>query len=141
MATQNARIRQRLGAEIARVADKQGLKTQEALAQAASIGLRTVVAVQRGEKVSARTLRKIENTLKLPTGSTDDFLEEKIDELVPLAGADQRQNAAESEEPAGLHDEVERKLWAIDELSEEDRWTYIYEYRARQQAVRATKAG
>lgn len=45
------------------------------------MGLRTVVAAERGEKVAVKTLRRIELALNLPTGCIDDYLAEKIDRL------------------------------------------------------------
>lgn len=103
VATQNARIRQRLGAEIARVRNQLGMKTQPALAKEAALGLRTVVAVERGDKVSDRTMRQIENALHLPTGSTDDYADGIITELKP-------------EVPNGTPDEEQDPRTEIDEL-------------------------
>lgn len=40
-----------------------------------------------------------------------------------------------------LRDDVERKLWAITDLPEDDRWEYIYQHRARKQRRSATSFG
>lgn len=105
------------------------MPTQQALAEAAKLGLRTVVAVENGEKVSARTMRKIEVAIGLPVGAADDYLAGKVTEFPKV-----RTLRAVSA-PAGpdLRDEVERKLWAITDLSEDERWAYIYQHRARQE--------
>lgn len=102
MATQKTQIRQRLGAEIARLRVKQGMATQADLAGLAGLSVRSVWAAENGEKVAPRTLRKIEAALGLPPGAVDEFLEKQGDTLAgPVA-----QTAQIGEEELGPLDEV-----------------------------------
>lgn len=132
MEQQNTHRRRRmeaLGAQIALLRQKQNMSRQEHLADASGVGVRTISDVETGKKVPrVTTMRKIETALGLPAGATDDFLDGKLDEL-----------RASGRQPSGpdLRDNVERKLWAITELSEPLRWNYIYQHRAdlEQQAM------
>ncbi|MGH2868236.1 MAG: helix-turn-helix domain-containing protein [Solirubrobacteraceae bacterium] len=87
MTTQKVHIRQRLGAEIARSRVALDMTTQSDLAKAAALGLRTIVAVESGDKVSDRTLRKIEAALGWPPGTCERYLAGVIDEL-PAPGSE-----------------------------------------------------
>jgi transcriptional regulator with XRE-family HTH domain len=78
MERRETRIRQRFGAEVARLRERLGYPKQPDLAAAAGLGLRTVVAVENGEKVSVKTLRKIEATLGLEPGVFEAYLAEEI---------------------------------------------------------------
>lgn len=98
------------------------MPTQQALADRAGVGRRTVVAVEAGDKVSSLTLRKIELALELDTGSIDAFLVGRIHSLDEVA-------SVEREAPE-LRDDVERQLWDLD-LPEADRLWFIQAHRLR----------
>lgn len=86
MESRETRIRQRLGAEVARLRKRQGYPKQPDLAAAAGLGKRTVTAVENGEKVSRNTLRAIEATLGLEPGVFEAFLADEIKTLpMPVA--------------------------------------------------------
>jgi transcriptional regulator with XRE-family HTH domain len=73
--TQDARARRRLGAEIARRRPAAGFETQPDLARAAGLSRRTVTALENGEKVSLKSLSKVEAAMGLPTDSLNDYIE------------------------------------------------------------------
>jgi len=101
--TQDARTRRRLGAEIAQRREAAGFPKQPDLAKAAGLGLRTVVAFENGEKVSAKTYTKIETAMRLPVGSLNDYLEHGTplpslpDSAVDAAVPPRREATAEEE--------------------------------------------
>ena len=95
VATERTRIRQELGAELARIRGELGMKRQSDLAKRAHLGQRTVVAVERGEKVANSTMRKIEKALGLPTFSTDDYIDGKINTLTREPSPDYERIAEE----------------------------------------------
>jgi transcriptional regulator with XRE-family HTH domain len=81
MESRETRIRQRFGAEVARLRERLGYAKQPDLAAAASLGKRTITAVENGEKVSVKTLRKVEATLGLEPGVFEAYLAEEIKAL------------------------------------------------------------
>lgn len=81
MESRETRIRRRLGVEIALLRERLGYPKQPDLAAAAQIGKRTVVAVEGGDKVSSKTLGKIEATLGLEPGIFEAYLAEEIKAL------------------------------------------------------------
>lgn len=81
MESRETRIRQRFGAEVARLRERLGYPKQPDLATAASLGKRTITAVENGEKVSVKSLRKIEAALGLEPGVFEAYLAEEISVL------------------------------------------------------------
>jgi transcriptional regulator with XRE-family HTH domain len=81
MTTQVTRIRQRLGAEVARARTQIGLSSQQQLAEEAGLGRRTISAIETGEKVAARSYFQVEAVLGWPTGTSDDFIAGRINDL------------------------------------------------------------
>jgi transcriptional regulator with XRE-family HTH domain len=81
MERRETRIRQRFGAEVARLRERLGYPKQPDLARAASLSPRTIVAVESGDKVSDKTLRKIEAALGLEPGVFEAYLAEEIKSL------------------------------------------------------------
>lgn len=125
MDTRKTLIRQRLGAEVARLRNELGMPNQPDLAARATVGRRTIVAVEAGDKVSSMTLRKIETALELDPGTIDAFLDGRIRSLGSA-------HEPPSRYPADLNDDpVERQLWDIDEATDDERWFLIDAYRVR----------
>jgi hypothetical protein len=98
-----------------------------AFAAATGIHERTLGKLENGHSVGQNTLAAVEIALEWAPQSAKSI----------LGGGEPREMASTSaKRSAGspdLRDDAERKLWAIDELSEEDRWTYINFHRARNQ--------
>jgi transcriptional regulator with XRE-family HTH domain len=119
---------QALGAEIARVRRQSGMVNQEHLAKASGVGVRTISFIETGTRLPRlTTMRKLENALNLPSGSTDEFMAGAIDRLESKATSSQ-------EGPYNVQprDEVEREMLKI---KEDPRvvWSYVVARRERMQ--------
>lgn len=113
---------QRLASWVVSTRDQLGMTTQAALSERSGASLRQVGEVENGRRVGAKTLARIERALGWEPGSARQTLR---------GGEPTRID--EPSEPVGLRDEAERKIWAIDEIPEEDRWTFIHLRRSKQE--------
>ncbi|MEU0465080.1 hypothetical protein ABZ215_13840 [Amycolatopsis sp. NPDC006131] len=125
----------RLGSFVARKRFEMGYETPIAFAEAISerlgdISDRTLTRLENGTRVGRTTLLKVETFFGWDPGMIDRIL---AGGTPPEYNRAASAPTAASDEP-DLQDEVERKLWAISELSEEDRLTYIQLHRARHAA-------
>ncbi|SFE55569.1 hypothetical protein SAMN04487819_116106 [Actinopolyspora alba] len=100
------------------------MASRRALAQAAGIGKRTADSLESGERVSATSLYKIETALGWAPGSAEEVIS---------GGEPTLTDEAQTGAGPALRDDVERQIWAITDLSEDMRWSYIYQYRARRE--------
>jgi hypothetical protein len=118
----------RLGAYVTRWRFKRGYEDIRALSTATGIHERTLGKLENGHPVGRNTLTAVEIAINWGPQSCELVLAggEPID-LGPLPEGQQLASGPE------LRDDIERKLWAITELTEDDRWTYIDLHRARQQ--------
>lgn len=115
MESRETRIRQRLGAEVARLRKRQGFPKQPDLAAAAGLGIRTVTAVENGQKVSRNTLRAIEATLSLEPGVIEAFLAEEIKDLPMPAPPSRVQRQADEWIVAASYPELGTEAARIEE--------------------------
>jgi transcriptional regulator with XRE-family HTH domain len=96
--------------------------SQIELARRMGTDVRTVRRIEAGQSVSKRTMAAIDVALELPHGSARAAAEGgELPEATPPA----------PEFPADLQDDVERQLWSIEGLTEEERWQYIDLHRLR----------
>jgi transcriptional regulator with XRE-family HTH domain len=119
---------QSLGAEIARVRRQAGMVTQEDLRKVSGIGVRTISAIETGVKIPrVTTMRKLENALNLPTGSTDEFMAGKLKRLEPNPTS-----SVEGPDNIKPRDEVEAEMVKLDkDLDARVIWAHITERRER----------
>lgn len=119
--------RRALGRHIKRVRRAAGYRSQKAFAEAIGVHESSVANVERGdERVGEIVFDAIERGLKWPPGCMAAYLETGAVGILPgeLTPA-----------PTGpeLRDDIERQLWAITDLTEDERWVYIDLHRARVQ--------
>lgn len=119
---------QRLAIEVQARRRELRFYTQDDLAEAAGVSRRTIGTLERGGKVSSPTLRAVEIALRWTPGSADDVL--RGGRPTPI------EQSTATPPPPDLRDDVERQIWAITELVEEERWFYIDLHRTRQQRER-----
>jgi transcriptional regulator with XRE-family HTH domain len=116
----------RLGSRVARKRYAMGYLEIRTFAQALDISERTIGRLENGHQVGRNTLLAVEHFVGWPPQTMETI----------LAGGeppeDVETTSKKSTKPE-LRDVVEGKIWAIDELSEQDRWTYINFWRAKQQ--------
>jgi hypothetical protein len=96
-----------------------------AFSAATGIHERTLGKLENGHTVGQNTLTAVEIALDWGPQSAKSI----------LAGGEPTEATSAPRSSGGpdLLDDVERKLWAITDLAEEDRWTYINFHRARKQ--------
>lgn len=100
-----------------------GYERQADLADAAGVALRTVGTIERGDRVRATTLAKIEQALGWKPGSAD----------AVLRGGEPGLVDANSVEPV-FDDPNERAIWELADLDAETRWDLINHLRQRRQS-------
>lgn len=133
MRPQKTQIRQRLGAKIRNKRKLSGMKKQDDLAAKTGLSVSVISLAERGEKVDDQTLRLIELGLDLPTNSTIEFLRTGDDSLLEV---EPPQPEPADHYPAELVDPAERRIWDIEELTEEQRWRQIEGLRADRAVAR-----
>lgn len=98
--------------------------TQEEFAQACDLGLTTIQRVEAG-KVKPRT--KTYKRLDQGAGWTPGSARRVVEHAEPPT--------LRTDYPDELKDDVERKLWRIEELTEDQRWRQIYSYRVEREVL------
>ncbi|MGW1682468.1 helix-turn-helix domain-containing protein [Saccharopolyspora sp. NPDC002376] len=100
--------------------------SQGDLAEAAGVARNTVASLERGLALREGKEAAIERALGWRLGSIDTLRN----------GGEPTPAEAQPSPPPELRDDVERQIWAITDLPEDLRWTYIYLRRDRSAAER-----
>lgn len=104
-----------------------GYERQADLAGAAGVALRTVGTIERGDRVRATTLAKIEQALGWKPGSADKILRGGEPDLID----------ANEVEPV-FDDPHERAIWDLADLDADTRWDLIRHLRERRRSQSRT---
>jgi hypothetical protein len=107
-----------------------GYRTRQAFADEIGVTAHTLGVLEKGRRVSPDTLAAVENGLQWEPGSADLVLEGGAPIIVGELAKAPPQAAPQAPPYPDLRDEVERRLWAVTEAPEEERWSYIMQHRA-----------
>lgn len=136
--------RERLGDAVTKAREAAGYKWRTEFAKAAGgINVRSIEMLENGEPGVGQTILYAV-ARALPNWTEDTVRHILEDPDFPIPPTDARPDlhmVRPSEDELDLRDETERKLWAITDLPEDDRWEYIYQHRARKQRRSATSFG
>ncbi|MFF4600117.1 hypothetical protein [Amycolatopsis sp. NPDC001319] len=106
-----------------------------AASRLASVSRGTWQALEDATRViQSRNYGGVQRALQWPIGQIESLLAGRIS-VADATKAPLIDNLAtpQSDASVDLRDDVERKLWAITDLSEDERWAYIFQHRARQE--------
>lgn len=126
------------GRRIKRARVAAGYKSQKAFADAIGVSENSVAHAETGSvRIGDTVFGAIEAGLRWPEDCISQYLETGDESLLPSRTATPTPAAdSEDEYPAELVDSAERKIWDIEELTEEQRWRQIESLRADRAVAR-----